>query len=123
MQMDRGDQGLSFEPSISSVHPHYAIGGAGPLRPSVWPLCQALLEFIEFELRLTKRLQRQPSRAILIAATMISHGGLRVLDSRGLKRPAAKSYGHRDGRQSGLRDGVDHRHERPSSRRAIAASN
>ena len=45
------------------------------------------------------------------------------LEARGLKRPAATSYGHRDGRQSGLRDGVDHRHERPSSRRAIAAPN
>ena len=99
------------------------IGGAGPLRPSVWPLCQALLEFIEFELRLTKRLQRQPSRAILIAATMISHGGLHLLESRGLERPAATSCGHHNGRQSGRRDGADHRHAWPSGRRAIEAPN
>ena len=108
---------------ILSIDPQHAIGVGGPLRPSVWPLCQALLEFIEFEQRLTKWLQRQPSRAILIAATMISHGGLRVLESRGLERPAATSYGHRDGRQSGRRDGVDHRHASPSRRRAIAAPN
>jgi len=31
----------------------------------VWQLCQPLLEFIEFEQWLTKRLQRQPYRAIL----------------------------------------------------------
>ena len=67
--------------------------------------------------------KRQPSRAIFIAATMISHGGLHVLESRGLERPAATSYGHRDGRQSGRRDGVDHRHAWPSGRRAIAAPN
>ena len=108
---------------ISSIHPHHAIGVAGPLRPSVWPLCQALLEFIKFKQWLTKRLQRQPSRAILIAAAMISHGGLHLLVSRDLERPAATSYGHRDGRQSGRRDGVDNRHPWPSGRRAIAAPN
>ena len=95
-------------------------GRMGPLRK---PLCQPLLKFIEFEQRLTKWLQRQPSRAILIAATMISHGGLHVIESRGLKWPAATSYSHRDGRKSGRRNGVDHRHASPSGRRAIAAPN
>ena len=87
------------------------------------PFCQPLLEFIELEQWLTKWLQRQPSRAILIATTMISHGGLTMLESRGLKRPAATSYGHRDGRQSGRRDGVSHCRAFPAGRRAIAAPN
>ena len=42
-------------------------GAMGPLRK---PLCQPLLEFIEFEQWLTKWLQRQPSRAILIVPIM-----------------------------------------------------
>ena len=31
------------------VHQQHAIGVGGPLRPSVWPLCQPLLEFIKLE--------------------------------------------------------------------------
>ena len=54
---------------------------------------------------------------------MISHDGLHFLESRGLERPAATSYSHQDGRQSGRRDGVDHRHASPSGRRAIEAPN
>ena len=95
-------------------------GAIGPFRKK---LCQALLQLDEFEQCLAKRLHRQPSRAISIATAMISHGGLHVLESSGLERPAAMSYGHRDGRQSSRRDGVDHRHASPSGRWAIAAPN
>ena len=87
------------------------------------PLSQPLLKFIEFEQRLTKWLQSQPSRAISIAHTVITYRQLHKLESRGLERPAATSYGHRDGRQSGRRDGVDNRHPWPSGRRAITAPN
>ena len=87
------------------------------------PHCQPLLEFIEFEQWPTKWLQNQPSRAISIAPATIPHHQLHEIESRGLEWPAATSYGHRDGRQSGRRDGVGHRHARPSGRRAIAAPN
>ena len=58
-----------------------------------------------------------------IAPAAPQHHLIYILEARAFERPVATPYGHRDGRQSGPRDGVDHRQERPSSRRAIAASN
>ena len=68
-------------------------------------------------------MKNQPSRAISIAPTVITYRQVHELESRGLERPEATSYVHRDGRQSGRRDGVGHRHARPSGRRSIAAPN
>ena len=57
----------------------------------------------------------------LIVPTIIPCCQLHELDSPSLKWPAATSYDHLDGRQSGCREGVDHSHVWPSGRQAIAA--